>query len=146
MSQSDPPNDQTPTTNRALSAADQHWIRARPDLQRHLPNPSEQWKHNDKPFDRSTLRQLQKHNIIEHVERVSIDPDNRETTEVWAWHTTPGAWELMQSFPDPDDDSICPNGRIATGIQNLGDEGYSCNHDDCDCRMSREQALQILKS
>jgi len=75
------------------------------------------------------------------VRKVGEQPEDCGDGYVGVWKVTEAVdnW-IDQHVPKP---SLTPCGH--TGVVNLGEEGYTCQNDDCDERFDRETALEVLR-
>jgi len=130
------------TTDETLRSANKTYIRARPNIAAELPPPTESWRLADQPLNQGQIAALKQHSIVERVRR-AYEQDGQSRSDYWLWKTTQAAWNYIQQLDTP---ARCPSGTLTSGVQNVRDEhGYTCSVEDCECRMSREQARAILE-
>lgn len=100
-----------------------------------LPPAGEPFRWSDLDITDADLYKLSEVDIIE--KRDQIDG----STSAHYWSTVPGIHEWAADHID--ESARTPCGK-ATGVRNLGDGEFTCNNSDCDCRMTREQAREVL--
>jgi len=98
-----------------------------------LPPPDERWQARDVP--ERTGRRLQRLCALGAVERVARDETGRNV-----YATDERAWALIEDYAASERPLLCDHG----GLRNLGDGLYTCGHDACDHRYTRDTVELLL--
>ena len=128
-------------SNATLGESGQVYLRQNRDVAAELPPPDESWRLTDRSFEIGTLRSLSSNSIIEKEEKRAGGEDGNGESSYHTWKTTRAAWNYISSLSEVEQ---CPDGTYATGITNLGNGEYTCMNENCNCRMTKEQAKRIL--
>lgn len=100
-----------------------------------LPPAGDTWLSDQKDISHPALVAFHHAGVIRKIE---LDDD--QPTRAY-WETTQGVHEYAQEEFGDLDTTPCGN---ATGVRNLGEDGFTCLDDDCDCRMTRETAKEVV--
>lgn len=112
-------------------------LHANAQMAHQLPGPDETWTLREcDAIDESDHTIFRETTVIRKVGETDTG-----SGVVGLWKTTERlATYVDQRVPEP---NLTPCGH--TGVRNLGDDGYTCQHDDCDGRFDREAALAVLR-
>lgn len=112
-------------------------LHANPQMAHQLPAPAETWTlRGCDAIDESDHTIFRQTSVIRRVGETDTG-----TGTVGLWQTTERLSAYVeQRVPEP---NLTPCGH--TGVTNLGDDGYTCQTDDCDGRFGREAALAVLR-
>lgn len=70
-----------------------------------------------------------------------VEPRCSRNDHTTLWKTHKGVADWLEYHDDTVDGTPCGN---ATGIRTIQPGTYTCSCDDCDCRMDRETAEQVI--
>ena len=101
------------------------------------PDAPEPFDELESRIGKSSVRKFIETGIL--VAEAAPDADTRG--QLYHIRPTVQRW-LNAHLPDPDT-TPCGN---HTGVRNLGDGEFTCMDDACDCRLTREQAKEVLES
>ena len=103
-----------------------------------LPESGVTWTNDEVGLDKGPLSAFSHHGVI-----VSVGRDEDDTVpQRNIWRTAHGVSDWVDRHLDEPEYTPCGN---ATGIRTLeAGRVYTCSSDDCDCRMSREEAEEVL--
>lgn len=137
-------DDPSPLPREAVSR-----LRAHRETAMALPEPGPSWALAETDLSEQGFRVVKQLGVITSVgwERVKVAADRDDGAGNYdrkRWVTDPTAYEWIQAHLS--DATECPaDGCHATGIHNpKGVGGYRCSNDDCDERLTREQAEAIV--
>lgn len=101
---------------------------------RKLPPSDETWLRVDIEIGRGPQRAFSRAGLIKKIER-------KEHTTKHYWKTTQGVYDWIQRHIETQ--TYTPCGK-STGIRTIEPGTYTCTHDDCECRMSRDEAEEVI--
>ena len=111
-------------------------IRRYPNEAKKLPSPLETWTRSEIGIDEGALVTFSLAGVVEKAGRAST------THEIHYWRTADGVREWVEEYHANRETTPC---GYATGIVNLGDDEYTCSYEDCDCRMTRAEAREVIR-
>lgn len=100
-----------------------------------LPAKGETWMRAHIDLHHGALNAFHKAGVIRKVRRNNADND------AWHWEATAGVAEWVDTHIQ---DPTTPCGH-ATGVRTItAGEEYTCSDPECDCRMDRETAEEVV--
>lgn len=112
-------------------------IQRYPEAAAKLPEHPEEWYNRDVDL---TVAQLEKFREAGVIQTVRVDYDR--STRPYVWKTYPGVPRYAKRWLENQERTPCDN---ATGIRCVeSGEVYTCTDDECDCRMDRETAEEVV--
>ena len=100
-----------------------------------LPPHGETWIGNEVGVDAGAIRLFSQVGIIQ--KRGYAD----EEAYAHYWETKQGVHEWLEKRLENRDTTPCGH---STGIRTIEPGTYTCTYEDCDCRMSRDEAKQVI--
>lgn len=99
-----------------------------------LPDVGEEWRRIEIGLDQAALTTFHRNGVVERVRR---DPQQVKRS---IWQTKKGVTGWVEEHTS---EPTTPCGH-ATGIHTIEPGTYTCTDDDCDCRMDRETAMEVV--
>jgi hypothetical protein len=130
-----------------LARSDAQTLRRHRQAALELPEPGDDWALAETRLTRQDLQTLSQVGAVTPEGREHVSVDREYSGGAYSrqrWVTEPVYFEWVQDHLT--DARECPaEGCHATGIYNPPSaEGYRCNNDDCDERLSEQQARELL--
>lgn len=120
-------------TKDTLSDVKRAAIKRYPRAAEQLPDPSETWERHEIELDENAHRTFSASEVIEVV--------HRSNHKGHTWRTADGITSWVANNVQP---ATTPCGN-ATGIRTItAGEEYTCSCEDCDCRMDRKTAEEVV--
>lgn len=138
------------TVSETLTESTVHTLRRHRTAALELPPPGEDWALAETALEGRDLQTLSQIGAVRQhsVERVRVSAERADNGGNYTrkrWETDRGVYEWVQDHLT--DAAECPGDDChATGVFNPpGAEGYRCNNDDCDERLSEAQARTLIR-
>lgn len=127
------PVDEVSLSHEAVAA-----VKRYPEAAAALPPFPEKWLASEiSEVNQAAINTFAKSGVIQKQETERVMGNTRAI-----WQTRDGLQEWLDRHVDEATETT-PCGR--TSVRNVrGEDGYTCTHDDCDCRFSRERAKEVM--